>query len=140
MSDQQTHDAELKPDSPEKEELSKALLLFRNALDQAAEHTDFHWADQRKKVMDKLEHPGKPFQIRLAQFAVAAAVMILLCLFFFPRKDALPPPDFACGADQQLLVEVERALQQPYPDALAPAGILQDEMEVAAKGHPKKSK
>ena len=139
MSDKQTL-KELKPDSPEKEELTRALLLYRNALDQAAAQTDFYWADQREQVMEKLENPRKHFQIRLAQVAIAAAAMILICLFFFLRKDALPVSDFACGADQQLLVEVERALQQPYPAALAPAGILQDEIEVAAKRHLKKSK
>ena len=140
MSNQQTHDEELQPDLPEKEELTRDLLLYRNVLDQAAAHTEFYWENQRKQVMEKLEHPTKRFQITFAHFAVAAAAMIFLCLFFFLRKDALPSPDFAGGADQQLLVEVERALQQPYPAALAPAGILQDEIEVAAKRHPKKSK
>jgi hypothetical protein len=139
MSDKQTP-KELQPDSTEKEELTSALLLYRNALDQASSQTDFYWADQRKQVLEKMENPRKHFQIRLAQFAVAAAAMVFLCLFFFFRKDALPIPDFAGGADQQLLVEVERALQQPYPNALAPAGILKDEMEVAAKRQAQKSK
>jgi hypothetical protein len=140
MSDQQTHDKELQQDSPEKEELTRALLLYRNALDQAAAQTDIYWENQRKQVLEKLKHPAKRFQVTFAHFAVAAAAMIFLCLFFFLRKGALPVPDFAGGADQQLLVEVERALQQPYPAALAPAGILQDEIEVAAKRHSKKSK
>jgi hypothetical protein len=129
---------EPKLDTPENEELKQPLLLYRNTLDQAAAQTETFWVNQREQVLGRLAPRPKFFQMKRAHLLAAAAVMLFVCFFFFLKKEKLPAPDFAAGADQQLLVEVERALQQPYPDALAPAGILKDEIEAAAKRNLKK--
>jgi hypothetical protein len=54
--------------------------------------------------------------------------MVILCLFFFAENSKAPPkPDLAAGSDEILLINVERALNQEYPDALAPAAFILEE-------------
>jgi hypothetical protein len=51
-----------------------------------------------------------------------------MSLLLFTGSNKLPAPDFAVGADQNLLVEVEQALVRDCPEALAPAATLIQEI------------
>ena len=113
---------------PDSEELQGVLRRFRDSVFAEADRPDFFWIRQRNAIMDRLNKPGSPRRQPAFLWAPAVAVL-LFCLFFLTKNGEAPPPDFAAGYDQDLLIRVERALNRSYPDALAPALLLipQDE-------------
>ena len=118
-------------------ELNEAIRNFRNTVRLEAEKPDFFWVRQRNIIMEKLHRP-KSLKRQRALLWVPAAVAVVLFLFFFAENSKAPVPDLAAGYDQNLLVDVERALSRNYPDALAPALLLIPEMgqHNKAGGHP----
>ena len=113
-------------------ELGEALRQFRESVHASVERPGFFWKRQHNEIMARLvssEPTPKSRALRLAP----AALAIFLCLFFFVESSKAPTPDLAAGSDQILLIEIERALSQDCPDALAPAGVLHDEMEKLGK-------
>ena len=81
--------------------------------------------------MAKLQRPVPALKRRPALLWTPAAIMVVLCLFFFVQSGKAPTPDFATGYDQKLLIEVEQALKQESPWALAPAALITEEIEQA---------
>jgi hypothetical protein len=110
------------------EGLQDALLAFRSSVLAEAERPNAFWAKQGAGITERLR---KPLQAKKQPVLVwiPAAIITLLCVSLFLVKPNPPAVAFAGGADQQLLVEVERALSRKYPDALAPAAILSQEIE-----------
>ncbi len=119
------------------EELQGILGKFRDSVCFDSDRPDFFWMRQRNTIMQRL-HGTKPLRHRRKLLWAPAAVAVLLCLFFFGETGKAPAPDLAAGYDQDLLVDVERALSRNYPDALAPAVLIIQEMEQKATGaaHP----
>ncbi len=113
--------------------LQDTLRIFRDSLHAAAERPDFFWKIQHKTIMARLGEPAPPARYRSGFLWVPVAAVVLLCLFFLVENSKAPTPDIAAGSDQNLLIEVERALNQDCPDALAPAAILSQEIEKADK-------
>ena len=114
-------------------DLQDTLRIFRDSLHAAAEKPGFFWKSQHNTIMARLAEPAPSPRYRSALLWVPAAAVVLLCLFFFVENSKAPTPDIAAGSDQNLLIEVERALNQDCPDALAPAAILSQEIERADK-------
>ena len=73
-------------------------------------------------------YPARKSKWRPALLWAPASIAVLMCLLLFTGKTKLPAPDFAVGADQNLLVEVEQALYRDCPEALAPAATLVQEI------------
>ena len=115
------------------EDLENGLLIFRDSLRAAAEKPDSFWANQRAGIMEKLKCAAPVSGRPSALLWAPAAVVIVLCLFFFVEKSKAPAPDFAAGSDQILLVEVEQALHRNYPEALAPAEHITRQIEQSSK-------
>jgi hypothetical protein len=113
-------------------ELHEVIRKFRDTVRLEAERPDFFWVRQRNLIMERLHGPRSPKHRRTLLW-VPAAVAVVLCLFFFAENSKAPTPDLAAGYDQDLLVEVERALSRNYPDALAPALLLIPEIEQSNK-------
>jgi hypothetical protein len=115
-------------------EFRSTLDRLRDSLHSAAERPDAFWARQHSAIMGKIEGTSKkPATGRQPVWALlVAGVILLLCLTQFPERDETYVLSFAAGDDQELLLEVERALNRPYPEALAPARHLSREMENAA--------
>ena len=109
------------------DQLEGVLHKFRDSARLEAERPDFYWARQRSVVMERLNRPESQKRRRALLWA-PAAVAVLLCLFFFTKHSKAPTPDLAAGHDQDLLVEVERALNRNHPYALAPALLVIQEM------------
>jgi hypothetical protein len=109
-------------------ELNEVIREYRNSVRLEADRPDFFWARQCNAIMERLHRPESP-KHRRALLWVPAAVAVVLCLFFFAESSKAPTPDLAAGYDQELLIEVERALSQTYPDALAPAWLVVAEIE-----------
>jgi hypothetical protein len=116
------------------EEIAAALRAFRADVHAAAEKPEAFWENQRAIVSAQLgrSRPA-PWRGPVLLWVPVLTVM-LFCLFLFVENGKAPTPDFAAGADQDLLTGVERAVDQEYPDALAPAALLAQEMEPAVKG------
>ncbi len=125
-------------EEPEYEELKNDLRIFRDSLRGAVEKTDTFWAKQRAGIMEKLQSSVPVSARRPALLWAPALVVVVLCLFLFVEKSKAPTPDIAAGSDQTLLVDVERALERRYPEALAPAALIAWEIEHASRAneHP----
>jgi hypothetical protein len=116
------------------DELREALGMIRDSLHSAAHRPDDFWAKQCSGIMEKLKRPTLVFNRPLAFLCAASATVVLLCVFFVIEKGTLPAFSMAAGDDQNLLIEVERALNQDCADALAPAILLGREIEQNQNG------
>lgn len=107
-------------------DLREALRIFGDSVHRASERSDFFWRRQHNAIMARLNQPESKFHSRASLFWAPAALVLMLCLFFFAENGKAPTPDFAGGSDEMLLISVERALSRDCPEALAAAGPLYD--------------
>jgi hypothetical protein len=124
----------MKTPERESEEFKNGLRIFSDSLRAAAEKPDAFWTNQRARIAARLQHTSPALKRRMALLWAPAAIMVMLCLFFFVQDSKAPAPDFATGYDQKLLIEVEQALRQESPIALAPAGLISQEIQQALDG------
>jgi hypothetical protein len=118
----------------ESENFENELRRFGQSIRAEAEKPDAFWMSQQARIREKLQHP-LPASRRPAILVWAPVTAILVfCLFWFMEPSRELMPDIATGFDQRLLVEVEQALKQSSPDALAPAGLITEEIRSAAGG------
>jgi hypothetical protein len=110
------------------EELKDCIRGLRDSLHDAAGRPDAFWARQRAAISESLRHSAPASKLKPVLLWAPASIVVLMCLFLFTGKSKLPAPDFAVGADQNLLVDVERALHRDCPEALAPAATLVQEL------------
>jgi len=121
------------PAERELADVENALGEFGRAVRSAAERPDSFWDAQRAAVGARLGQPGPAAWRRPALLWVPAAAAVALCLVLFVKDGMAPTPDFAGGADQDLLVGVERATDRECPSALEPAAMITEEMEQTLK-------
>ena len=126
ISEEHTIDSEVP--GTESEQFKDGIRIFRESFHAAAEMPDAFWARQRAAISGNLRHPAHKSRWRPALLWAPASIVVLMCLFLFTEKTKLPAPDFAAGADQDLLVDVEQALYRDCPEALAPAATLVQEI------------
>jgi hypothetical protein len=112
----------------ESEEFKDGIRIFRETFRAAAERPDTFWARQRAAISEGLQRSAHKSRWSPALLWAPASIVVLMCLFLFMEKTKLPAPDFAVGADQNLLVDVEQALYRDCPEALAPAATLIQEI------------
>ena len=127
ISDAHTIDGEVP--GIESEQFKDSVRIFRASFRASAERPDTYWARQRAVISEGLRHPAHKSKWQPALLWAPASIVVLICLFLFTGKNKLPAPDFAVGADQNLLVDVEQALYRDYPEALAPAATLVQEIK-----------
>jgi len=116
------------------QDLKEAFRELRDSIHAASDRPGIFWKKQHEAIMVGLNErctPAKPRPVLL--WGSAALVVLIGCLFFFVQNSKAPTPDLAAGSDQNLLIEVERALNQSSPTALAPAAFLENEIEQADK-------
>ena len=112
----------------EPEPFKEGIQALRDSLRAAAEKPNAFWTRQSAAISQSLRHPAPASWLRPALLWAPASIIVLACLLLFNGKSELPAPDFAVGADQTLLVDVERALYRDCPEALAPAATLVQEI------------
>jgi hypothetical protein len=110
-------------------DLQDVLKTFRNVHHAAADRPVFYWKSLHGTIMKKIEAPMAFSKFRHPLLWAPAAAALLFCLFFFSTVKKTPIPDIAAGYDQDLLIEVDRALSRDCPAALEPIEILAREME-----------
>jgi hypothetical protein len=109
-------------------ELKKGIQILRNSVYAAAERPDFFWKRQHNAIMARLRKPVHAAKYRRALLWVPGVMAFIICLFFFVENSKAPTPDFAAGSDQELLMAIEHALNHDYPEALAPAAVINGEI------------
>ncbi len=107
-------------------DLKEVLGIFRDSVRQMAERPDFFWRRQHNTIMVRLNQPAAKLHSHPTLFWAPAALVLMLCLFFFVQNSKAPTPDLAAGSDQMLLINVERALSRDCPEALSAAGLIDD--------------
>jgi hypothetical protein len=110
-------------------DLKNAVDMFRNSAHAVAERPELFWKRQRAVISERLHDEVPAIRPRLTIAWSTAALAMLLCLFFFMQPIKAPTPDLPAGADQTLLIEVEKALSREYPEALMPAALTTQEPE-----------
>lgn len=112
-------------------DLHDVLEAMRESHHTAAGKPEFYWKKQQDAILAKLDAPATApaLKFRFAYLCVPVVAVVLLCLFFLAGNSKAPAPDLAAGYDQDLLVEVDRALDRDYPLALKPAALLAREIE-----------
>lgn len=110
-------------------DLQDVLKSFRDAHRHAAERSAFYWKSRYGAILKEIRTPAASIKFRHPLLWAPAAVALLFCLIFFSLDRKPPVPDIAAGYDQELLIEVERALNRNCPAALEPLDILAGEME-----------
>jgi hypothetical protein len=123
-------------------EFEDQLRTFSETLRAEAEKPEAFWTKQRAGIAAKMQKPASFSGRRPALLWVPALIVVLLCFFLFVEKSKAPTPDFAAGADQDLLVEVEQALRRDCPEALAPAAHITRQIDRASGSteHPSMKK
>jgi hypothetical protein len=115
---------EMNTPESESEELKEDLRIFRESIRTEAQKPEAFWASQRAGIAARIQAPVSLLWRRPVLLWAPGIIMIVLCFFLFLEKSKTPKPDFAAGADQILLVEVEQALRRDCPEALAPAAHI----------------
>ena len=110
-------------------DLQDILKSFHDTHHNAADRSVFYWKGRHEAIMKKIRAPVLYSNFRRPFLWIPAAAALLFCLFYFLPERRLPVPDIAAGYDQQLLIEVERALSRNYPAALESIDILARELE-----------
>jgi len=110
-------------------EFDTAVAEFRSAVVLAAERPERFWNVQRASILSKAAgRPPRPaWRVALVWTATVAIVVTGIGIVF-DRPQAAPAPDLAAGYDQELLIDVERSLNQEVPEPLDAAFLLTAEM------------
>jgi hypothetical protein len=120
----------------ERERLEQDLAGMRASVDELAEQPEAFWTRQRAGV---LARAGRRRLAVLSAPLLATACLLLALALGLLNAEPAPAPQAVASPSADMLVEVERTLQQPVPDALAPAALLTDEI-IAQTSSPRPQK
>jgi len=128
----------------EDKQIGEALNTWRDSLDQQAERPDWFWSRQHARVMSDVKRPRRRTPV-LAWAGIAATVALAISLMLPHSKPnavmALPVAANAQISDHDLMISLERTMNEGVPSSLAPAGLLAQEMNQAyTKVQAQKSK
>jgi hypothetical protein len=113
----------------ESEELIEDLKILRESIRTEAEKPEAFWASQRAGIAARTQKSVSLVWRRPALLWAPGILIVVMCFYLFLEKGETPKPDFAAGADQILLVEVEQALRRDCPEALAPAAHITQQID-----------
>jgi len=118
------------PDPGFDAEFEAAVTQYRTEVRSAANRPEGFWDVQRASVLRRVAGPPPRPVWRVALVWAATVVFVVIVIgIVLDRPQAAPAPDLAAGYDQELLMDVERTLDQEVPEPLAPALLLTAEME-----------
>ena len=113
----------------------------------STEQSEEFWQQQLAAVWSRISTPQFRAQERLARWSPALAgsalaAIVLLAGLMLGRAPATLPREAQVDPDHELLLQVERAVNNDGPAALDPAALLAEEMvqDIAAVNHPVRKK
>jgi hypothetical protein len=111
--------------------LGPMLRKLPSMVQAATEHSEEFWADQRRAVAARIAEadPG-PAALPILALATTAALIIAAGLMLNrpPVQPRHAPPHRETDVDHELLLQVERTLDNGGPEALEPAALLAKEI------------
>lgn len=117
-------------------DLKESIQIYRDSFRAASDKPEHYWKRRHAEILERLHPAASKRRFRSALAWAPAALLAGLCLLFFAKDSKAPPkPDLAAGSDEILLINVERALNQEYPEALAPAALLVEERRANVAKH-----
>jgi len=130
------HLANCEPCQQERESVQEALRLFGAANREYASRPEAFWEQQTSRIRAASKERAQRSRVGLA-LVPGLAVLMLLGVALLSRKTATAPmpspivavPLLQTISDQELLVEVERAMQSNTPLSLEPATLMVEESE-----------
>jgi hypothetical protein len=128
--------ADFQDNELEGKDVQQALNGWRSAVTNAIERPDWFWTRQHARVMSKLEQRKITGFPKLAWASLAATVAIAASLIFaaHPEKQVqrqAQVPHEVQISDHDLMLAIERSMNDVGPSSLAPAGLLAEEMNQA---------
>jgi hypothetical protein len=106
----------------------------------STERPEEFWQEQRSMVWSRISSSENPAATRLVRRSPllawsAVAALVLLAGFMLDRGSLAPPHKTQPDPDHELLLAVERAVNNDGPAALDPAALLAEEMvqDIAAR-------
>lgn len=121
------------PGSCPDDQFDAAMTGFRGAVLAAAERPEGFWKVQRASILSRVAgRPRRPAWTVALVWAATVTFVVIGIGIILDRPQAAPAPDLAAGYDQELLVDVERSLDQEVPEPLGAALLLAAEMERVA--------
>ena len=132
----------------EGKDIKQALERWRASVDQQANRPDWFWSRQHAQLMSKMADRRASTFPKLAWASLAATVAIAVSLMLptHTEKKVEPQAQLAQEAaeisDHDLMLAIERSMNQGVPSSLAPASLLANEMNQAlvTKAQPQKAK
>lgn len=113
----------------------------------STEQSEEFWQTQREAVWTRISTPQFQAQDRLARWSPALtcsalAAIVLLAGLILNRAPSTLPREAQVDPDHELLLQVERAMNNDGPAALDPAALLAEEMvqDIAAVHPPVRKK
>jgi hypothetical protein len=125
----------MKQKNTETNAMENALRIFRDSLHSAAQKPENFWIKQREEILNSVRRPVHKRRVRVLLIWASALATVLLGVTVFIEENKMPAASFAGGYDQELLVEVERALNRNYAEALSPAAVISDELANTKNNH-----
>jgi hypothetical protein len=127
LSDEELLDRLLKSDQ---QRLRPVLEDLPKVVQSATEHSDEFWAKQRRSVRSRIaEANNRPAALPIPAWATTAVLIIAAALMVDRHPaPARRAPESQADVDHQLLLHVERVLDNGGPEALEPAALLAKEM------------
>lgn len=118
----------------DREKIEQALQHFADVQRAQAHQPEHFWEEQTARIRAARAElrPRSPVRTALVP---ALAVLLVFALELVPRKQSqpLPPPQQAqLYSDHELLVQVERAVNNGTPEALEPLALLSEEDTVTS--------
>ena len=107
------------------------LEQWRDAARVAAVQTDSFWARQRAVISVRLHERSFDRGIRFVWAGAVAALVLAAALSWSPSTTAPVTPQASEAQDEQLLENMQAALERESPLALQPAEVLTQEMSRA---------
>jgi len=126
----------------DRQSLRQTLEALPDWARSSTEHSEEFWQKQRDSVWSRISTPQFRAQDRLAQWSPALAcsalaAIVLLAGFILNRAPSALPREAQIDPDHELLLQVERAVNNDGPAALDPAALLAEEMvQDMAAVHP----
>jgi hypothetical protein len=117
------------PDPAFDAEFDTVVKEFRSGVQAASRRPEAFWNAQRASVLSKVaRRPPRPAWKVALVWAATVVFVVAGIGIILDRPEAAPAPDLAAGYDQELLIDVERSLDQEVPEPLDAAFLLTAEM------------
>lgn len=140
--------ADIQNDDFEGKDVQEALDHWRDSIVKSVERPDWFWSRQHARVMSQLREERGTRLPKLAWASLAATIAIAAALMLPTRAEQKIQPQAKVQqqavqiSDHDLMVAIERSMNDGGPSSLAPAGLLADEMNQALETqvHTQKAK